>query len=141
MEGIAARVSTIKGDEIHGAAFLTEEALNILGDAASDCPGDSGWEPCVSEVARALASAKPSVAGLRNATGRLLDRLVELGPLEGSRLAETLAEELVADLRKGAEAAAANAARLLPPGAVLATCSYSSAGSRPVKWCKSASSC
>lgn len=53
-------------------------------------------------MAITLASAKPSMASLRNATRRLLDRLAELGPLEGSRLAETLAKELAADLRKAA---------------------------------------
>ena len=116
MEGIASRLSAIKRNEIHGAAFLTEEALNILGNAASRCPGDSGWEPCLSEVAITLASAKPSMAGLRNATGRLFDRLSELGPLEGSRLAEMLAKEMAADLRKAA---------------VVRTCRGAPCGSRP----------
>jgi translation initiation factor 2B subunit (eIF-2B alpha/beta/delta family) len=73
------------------------------------------------------------MAGLRNATDGLLKRLLELGPAEGARRAKTLSDELVAELRASARSAAANAARLLPPDATVATCSYSSAVIRACK--------
>ena len=126
-EDVELRIDAIERDTEHGAAFLTAEAVRALGDAARAYDAGAGWEPFVTQFADRLAAAKPAMAGLRNATRRLLGQLVGLGPLKGRREAQRLSEKLLADLLAASESSAANGARLLPSVGTILTCSYSSA--------------
>ena len=127
MEEIEQRVAAIARDAAHGATFLTEEAVWVLGAAAVSWAEDTCWAEHLADVARRLAEAKPAMAGLRNACHRLLNRLLELGPGEGRTEARKQSGALVACLRDAATHAAEHAARLLPDNGAVATCSYGSA--------------
>ena len=51
MEDIDARISAIERDRQHGGAFLTMEAVNVLSQAASECPPSAKWRPYLLLVA------------------------------------------------------------------------------------------
>ena len=132
MEEIERRIGAIEADLEHGSAFLTAEAVKVLGDASRTGRNGAAWEAYLVGVAGRLAEAKPAMAGLRNATQALLDRLVQLGPEDGRRAGVSLSEQLLADLKASADSAAANAAMNITAGATVLSCSYSSAVLRSV---------
>ena len=138
MEGLDRRISAIERDREHGATHLTLEALGVLGDAAGDQLPDGAWASHLIQVSNRLVEAKPAMAGLRNATTRLLTRLLEAGPEHGRHEAGSLCWELIRELYEAAEGAAATATSLLPAPGALATCSYSSAALRVLRMCREA---
>ena len=122
-----ARIAAIGEDTTSGASRLTAEAVRALAAAAAgDLPGD-GWADEVRVVADRIGSAKPSMAGVRNAPLELSARLTVLGPEEGRRRASAMAEELVSELRLASQQAVVNAVDALLATRVVATCSHSSA--------------
>ena len=123
-------IAAIRDDREHGASFLTAEALRALSVAAFACPEDSRLRACLEEVACRLRSAKPSMAGLANATGSLLVTLLEMSPKDARRQATEVAADLNARLKAASETTSTNAAALLTDGTTVATCSYSSAVAR-----------
>lgn len=133
MEEVDRRIVAIERDYEHGATYLTMEAVRALAAAASACPPDDGWAPCRTRVAEALAAAKPAMAGVRNATRRLLRELLEAGPVDGGAHASAFAESLLREIRDATDSAASHAAGLMPDGATVATCSYGSAVLRVLK--------
>ena len=128
-EELDARIVALERDLEHGAGFLTERGVEILGDACASLPPER-WPDELPRVAERVAAAKPAMAGLRNALGLLLRDLLELGPDEGGPAARELARRLTDGLRRVADMAAVNAAAVLGPDAKVATCSYSSAVTR-----------
>ena len=128
-EELDARIVALERDLEHGAGFLTERGVEILGDACASLPRER-WPDELSRVAERVAAAKPAMAGLRNAVGLLLRDLQELGPDSAAAGARELTRRLTASLRRAAGAAAENAAAVLGPDAKVATCSYSSAVTR-----------
>ena len=133
MDDVDGRIAAIQRDREHGATFLAMEALRVLGDAAKGCEPGTDWSDCLTGVARRLAAAKPAMAAVRNATDRLLGRLLALGPDQARCQSQKLVERLLDELQAAAEAAAVNAAQLVPPSATVVTCSYSSAVVRTVR--------
>jgi len=127
VEDVDRRIAAIRHDREHGATYLTMDAVRTLGDAAATCDQGAFWPGRLTGVAERLAGAKPTMAAVRNATLQLLRQLLALGAAEAPRHSQRLVEQLLAELQASAEAAAANAARLLPGGATFITCSYSSA--------------
>ena len=83
-EELDARIAALERDLEHGAGFLTERGVEILGDACAALPPER-WPDELPRVAERVAAAKPAMAGLRNALGLLLRDLLELGPDEGGR--------------------------------------------------------
>ncbi len=130
MESIDGRIDAIARDRRHGSTFLTMEAVRTLAAATYASPDEANWVGYLGEVAGRLADAKPAMAAIRNATGRLLHELVQIGPKDGGRGASDRAERLLSELGAAAEQAADNAASLVPESATLLTCSYSSAVTR-----------
>ena len=123
-------VAAIEDDLEHGASLLTAQALGALSAAVAAYHRDPRWAARLEDAAVLLRDAKPSMAGLGNATYRLLARLLEMGPEEGRRRASEVAMVLQAELAAAAEAASVNAAALLADRDVVATCSHSSAVAR-----------
>ena len=128
-EELDARIVALERDLEHGAGFLTERGVEILGDACAALPQER-WPDELPRVAERVAAAKPAMAGLRNAVGLLLSDLLELGPDSAAAAARELTRRLTDGLRRVADMAAVNAAAVLGPDAKVATCSYSSAVTR-----------
>jgi ribose 1,5-bisphosphate isomerase len=64
-EKIAQTVKLIEGDRVHGAGWLARQAVEALAQAAEE-----GEDPL--EAGRALALARPSIAAVAGAVGRVL---------------------------------------------------------------------
>ncbi len=133
MEDVERRIAAIQQDRTHGATFLAMEAARTLAAAAVAFSGEGDWARQVRLVARRLVAARPAMAAVGNATGILLAQVLELGPDAARTQAPLLAERLVLDMEAAAEKAAAVAADLLPHGAAVLTCSYSSAVLRSLR--------
>ena len=127
MEDIDLRVAALGQDLEHGASHLTQEAVCVLGDAASSWRGDGDWEQYLVDVARGLSESNPTMAGLRNATRQLLRQLLDAGPSQGRAQSGRLADAMVAELRDAERRAIAKGADLLPQDGAFVTCSYGSA--------------
>src|SRR5579875_1082319 len=92
MQDIAQRIEVVRNDREHGSRWLVREALLILRDLARQ-PITSEDEHLrqLYQSGRALASARPSMAALASAVGRVLN--VEGGVPAIERAAQTLLEE------------------------------------------------
>lgn len=134
MEDVEHRIAAIQNDHTHGAMFLAIEAARSLAAAAVAFGSADDWAQRVRSVARRLAAAKPAMAAVGNATAALLARLLELGPEAGRTQAPLLAERLIRELEDAAKQAATVATTLLPSGATVLTCSYSSAVLRTLRY-------
>ena len=113
-EELDARIVALERDLEHGAGFLTERGVEILGDACAALPRER-WAEELPRVAERVAAAKPAMAGLRNAVGLLLRDLLELGPDSGATAARELARRMTDGLRRVGDMAADNAAAALGP--------------------------
>ena len=133
MDRIDTQIASLKEDAGHGATFLTLQAVRILADAASTGGPSADWPGHLHDVCRRLAEAKPAMASVKNAARHLLHQLLTLDPVEGRRRALSLARGLAAQLQASADAAAVNASHLISRGAIVITCSYSSAVIRAVQ--------
>lgn len=133
MQDVEARIEAIRLDREHGSAWLTAESLMLLGEIAAEMDAEEGWVEQLESLAGRIAGAKPVMAGLGNGVERLASELMGLGPDEGKWSARWVAQEHVLTLREASEGAARRAAGLVKVGAVVATCSYSSAITRLCK--------
>ena len=115
------QLAAVLQDRTHGAAFLAQRAVWALGQAAAD---EAATQESVKQAAAVLRTARPEMAAVANAVSLLLERL-ESGGWALSK-APSLASQLIAEVQGWAEQAAERAADLIPEGARVLSCSYSS---------------
>ncbi|WP_224448478.1 NUDIX domain-containing protein [Haloprofundus salilacus] len=113
--GVAPTVDTVRDDEIHGAAYLSIRALEVLRDKAANAVRERGgesdesgdWDRVVA-VARGLRDARPGMAVVRNRVNRTMFEANEAG----ESVRET-AESVIRDALNADDEAASHAASLL----------------------------
>ncbi len=130
---IADKIEAIRVDRVHGASWLSREALAVLKLAAERSQAttsDDFWAE-IRDVARKLMAARPAMAPITNAVSRFVadfwakfkeDR--HLDSLRG--FARSRCDELIAESEQAALKVAQIAAQLIAEGERLMTCSYSS---------------
>lgn len=100
---VAPTVESVRGDNTHGAAYISIRALEVLRDRASE---ESDWEALV-ECATDLLEARPSMAALENRINRTMSKASETasaGVLERSAK-EGIDRAVEADDRAATQAA------------------------------------
>ena len=70
-EAVAPTAETVASDETHGSAWLSVRALEALRDGAA-VAADEGDESAVTDLARTLRDARPSMAAVANRVNRVL---------------------------------------------------------------------
>lgn len=115
------QLAALLQDRTHGAGFLAQRAVWALGQAAA---GEAATQESVKQAAAVLKAARPEMASVVNAASLLLERLEGSGWALGK--APSLASRLIAEVQGWAEQAAEHAAGLIPEGARVLSCSYSS---------------
>ncbi len=116
MTNIEERIEQVRNDHEHGSRWLVRETLLILRDLVQASKGSSNWQD-IYKAGRILAEARPSMAALASAVGRVLT--AQGGPDAMAEEAEHLLHEY--DI---ATARIAEYAKLLLHGTIM-TCSIS----------------
>jgi translation initiation factor 2B subunit (eIF-2B alpha/beta/delta family) len=117
-ENLARRVAAIAADRERGATELACEALDILQWAAEHAATE------VAQTAAALGRARPAMPAIKNAVSRVVaDPAVTANP----RAAASACRAARAWLDEASRLAIEQAAAVMPAGALVVTCSYSSA--------------
>lgn len=92
MQDINQRISAVREDREHGSRWLVRETIQILRDLATQAQSQQGTDPShmsqIYEVGKQLAYARPSMAALASAVGRVLH--VQGGPSAVKHAAEQL---------------------------------------------------
>lgn len=122
-EAVAPTVESVRTDDVHGSAYVSVRALEVLrdraGTLADDGNGEEGWEE-LAALARELLGARPSMAALGNRVNRAMfeaddrtasgvetaaregiDRAVDADDRAATRAAETIAGEVLTLSRSG----------------------------------------
>lgn len=130
---IADKIEAIGLDRVHGASWLSREALAVLKLAAERSQATSSddfWAE-IGDVAQKLMAAKPAMAPITNAVSRFVSELSakskedkDLDSLRG--FARSRCDELIAESEQAALKVAQIAAQMIAEGEQLMTCSYSS---------------
>lgn len=125
-------VNDLAQDRVHGASYLGRNSIEILAQVAkaSDAnPTAELFRDLLCFTVK-LRRAQPSMATIRNLTGRLLHDVAQASPnlpsvhqVRESTLA--LAEKVLEDSTAAAEDASRNSAQLLPNQGIVLTHSYS----------------
>jgi translation initiation factor 2B subunit (eIF-2B alpha/beta/delta family) len=115
MRSVKERIAFVRNDREHGSRWLVREVISILHDLTKATTGEQMQQ--LYAVGRELAQARPSMAALGSAVGRILN--VQGGPKEVAKAAERLLQEY-----DSATKAIASYARPLVRGSIL-TCSLS----------------
>jgi len=130
---IADKIDAIRLDRIHGASWLSREALAVLKLAAERSQATSSDDLLAEmrDAARKLMAARPAMAPITNAVSRFVadfwakskeDR--DFDSLKG--FARSRCDELIAESEQAALKVAQIAAQMIAEGERLMTCSYSS---------------
>ncbi len=130
-----AKLTALIQDRAHGAGFLAQRAVWALGQAAAD---EVATQESVRQAATALQTARPGMASVTNAVSLLLERLENDGWVLNR--APSLASRLIAEVQGWTEQAAEHAANLVPEGAKVLSCSYSSTVIRALTMAKESGS-
>lgn len=122
-EAVAPTVESVHADEVHGSAYVSIRALEVLrdraGTLADDGAGEGGWEE-LAALARELLEARPSMAALENRVNRAMfeadgrtasrvetaaregiDRAVDADDRAATRAAGTITGEVLTLSRSG----------------------------------------
>ena len=130
---IAHRIDAIRLDRVHGASWLSREALAALKLAAerSQATSSDDFWAQIRGVAQELMAARPAMASISNAVSRFVSDLSakaeedkDLDSLRG--FARSRCDELIKQSEQAALKVAGIAAKMIADGERLMTCSYSS---------------
>lgn len=117
-ESVAPTVESVRGDALHGSAYVSIRALEVLRDRAGTLADDGGdreaaWSELAS-LARELLDARPSMAALENRVNRAMFEADDRTPTGVERSARGGLERAVdADDRAAGRAAAEAGGRVL----------------------------
>ncbi len=130
---IAEKINEIKNDRLHGAGWMSREAINTLNLAVIES-GAETVDVFVDEmkmVAAEIMAARPSMISIPNYISRLMHDIIlssqcqqQLGSLKN--FAQTRANELITFSRQAAAKAAEYGAEIIGDKDTVMTCSYSS---------------
>lgn len=130
---IADKIDAIRLDRVHGASWLSWEALAVLKLAAetSQATNSDDFSAEIRDVAQKLMAARPAMASITNAVSRFVSELwakskedKDLDSLTG--FARSRCDELIKQSEQAAFKVAQMAAQMIADGEQLMTCSYSS---------------
>ncbi len=130
---IADKIEAIRVDRVHGASWLSREALAVLKLAAETSQATSSddfWAE-IRDVAQKLMAARPAMASITNAVSRFVSdfwaKSKEDKDLDSlTSFARSRCDELIAESEQAALKVAQIAAQMIADGERLMTCSYSS---------------
>jgi ribose 1,5-bisphosphate isomerase len=130
---ITGKIDAIRLDRVHGASWLSREALAVLKLAAERnqaTSSDDFWAE-IRDVAQKLMATRPAMAPITNAVSRFVSDFwakskedKDLDSLRG--FARSRCDELIAESEQAALKVAQIAAEMIADGERLMTCSYSS---------------
>lgn len=130
---VASRIDALKNDRLHGAGWLSKQAVITLILAVNECRAQTVAELIdeMSVVAAELAKARPSMISMANYVHQFLRQITleaqketDLDSLKG--LAEIRGNDLIESSEQAALKAAEYGCGIIGDGDVLITCSYSS---------------
>ncbi len=123
---------TIKADKVHGANWLSEQAVQILMLTAEQSQAATIDQLIseIKEVVQALLKARPSMAAIANYSCRFLYNVVANFQLESTlsslkTIARVKGEEIIKSQRQVIAMVAKNGADFIKPSDIIMTCSYS----------------
>jgi len=126
-------VDEIANDRVRGASSLGRSSIEILAEVARASRANSIGElfSDLLSVTLELRKAQPSMATVRNLTGRFLYEVATAGQTAASidqfrEMAASLAQNAKRDAEEAAENAARNSVSILPEEGIVLTHSYSS---------------
>ena len=131
---VLTKINEIKSDEIHGAGWLSRQAINAMNLAIEESHVDSTTDFVeeVRKVAVKLMKARPSMVSIANYTHQFLQQVIlleqkdkEISNVKSRALAQ--GNELIRLSEEAASDAAKNAAAMIGNLDIVMTCSYSSA--------------
>jgi translation initiation factor eIF-2B subunit delta len=131
--GIKPEIAAIRDDRLHGAGWLSRQALAVMKLTAekSNATTISDFLAELSSVAKELLAARPSMAAIANSVLSFLLEILERAKKE-SNLASlrdfacSKGDEFIAEAERAALKAAKNGAGIIEDGDRVMTCSYSS---------------
>jgi ribose 1,5-bisphosphate isomerase len=118
-DDLARRVAAIAADRERGATELAREALDVLQWAA-----EAGGSEAVAQAAAALARGRPAMPAIRHVISRVV---ADPAAMADPRATVTACRRARVWLDEASRLAIERAAALMPAGALVVTCSYSSA--------------
>lgn len=129
---IANKVRAIKEDKVHGATWLSEQAISILTQAAQESQAKSlrDFITELKEISHLLIQARPNMASITNYscwfTYEIITHSQEESDLNSLKvLAKTKGDEIIEASRQAVLKVARNGANIIQPSDSLMTCSYS----------------
>ena len=130
---IATQIEEIRQDRIHGASWLSRQAVGVISLASekSEARNVADFLEELKAVGRGLMEARPSMASITNCVSRFIYQVSqgsqakkELGSIK--KLARSKGNELIKDLEEAFFKATEQGAEVIERGDRLMTCSYSS---------------
>jgi ribose 1,5-bisphosphate isomerase len=122
-------VERLAQDKVHGANWLSDEALRAMKQIVKDTPAEDTIEliEALTNYAVKIARSRPSMAPITNKLGAFLNRLDNSMPLKALRdSVADYTEDIVAKSSKDEDKLVENCKNLLPSFKAVMTFSYSS---------------
>ena len=130
---ILKKVNELKNDRLHGANWLSSQALNVMGLAMRESRAITAAELVneLNEIAAAITEARPSMTSIANYISQLLHQITlisqerkQMDDVKNS--AQAKVKEFIKLVQEAPRKAAENAATMIADGDIIITCSYSS---------------
>lgn len=110
---IAPSVETVRGDEAHGAAYISVRALEILRDSATTVAAEDGDYRDVEAIARAVTRARPTMGVVENRINRVMASADETAKSVRDRAMRACVDAIEADGAAAERAASLVGSRVL----------------------------
>jgi translation initiation factor 2B subunit (eIF-2B alpha/beta/delta family) len=130
---IADRITDIKNDKIHGAGYLTEQAIStiIISVTENPLPTVSELQNEISIVSAKLQSARPTMVSIANSIALFNKQIQESFKREidtdtFKHMVKNLGNSYIHEMERAAEKAAGYGADVVNDGSTIITCSSSS---------------
>lgn len=127
------KVNELKNDRLHGANWLSSQAINVMGLAMRESRAITAAELVneLNEIAAAITEARPSMTSIANYISQLLHQITlisqeqkQMDDVKNS--AQAKVKEFIKLVQEAPRKAAENAATMIADEDTLITCSYSS---------------
>lgn len=126
-------INTLKKDDIHGASWLSLQAISTLGLSASESRAltVADFVKEIEEVAKQLVSARPNITPIANYANQFLHQVITMSQNENhvdmmKRFAEIKGKELTKSATKAFSKTVEYASGIISDLDTIITCSYSS---------------
>jgi len=129
---IANRVEAIKEDKVHGATWLSEEAISILTQAVQESRAENlrDFITELKEITNALTQARPNMASITNYACWFTYEVIAHSQKESDlnslkALAKAKGNEIIEVARQAVLKVVRNGTNIIQPSDTIMTCSYS----------------